>query len=68
MRDVYMISVNSGGFVFVKTLDYFREQGGFTEDWGTHWNPIVATSIEDAREKGCNRFATARPYERQAKP
>ena len=66
-RDVYMVIVNKfSGFVFVKALDLFRSQGGFREDWGAHWFPVVATSIEDAREKGCEHPA-ARPYERQAK-
>jgi hypothetical protein len=67
-KDVYMIHCNVGGSVFVKTLDFFRSQGGFKEEWGTHWTPVVATSIEDAREKGCSIFLLARPYERQAKP
>lgn len=67
-RNVYMLNVNrTSGCVFVKELDFFRSQGGFTEEWGTHWFPIVATSIEDAREKGCSHPA-AKPYERQAKP
>ena len=67
-RDVYMVNVNSiSGCVFVKELDFFRSQGGFTEDWGINWTPIIATSIEDAREKGC-KHSDAKPYEAQAKP
>lgn len=67
-RDVYMILVNQvSGSVFVKVLNFFRDQGGFREDWGQNWVPIVATSIEDAREKGC-ALPGARPYDRQAKP
>lgn len=65
-EDVYMVHVNSGGSVFVKTLWFFREQGGFAEPWGEGWVPIVATSIEDAREKGC-LLPGARPYSDQAK-
>ena len=66
MRDVYMINVvEASGSVFVKTLDLFRNQGGFREDWGRHWYPVVATGIDDARCIGCT-FPHARPYERQA--
>lgn len=65
-RDVYMVHVNSGGSVFVKTLSFFRKQGGFLESWGETWVPIIATSIEDAREKGC-ALPGARPYSEQAK-
>lgn len=65
-RDVYMVNVNQlSGTVFVKAIDFFREQKGFEEDWGRNWIPVVATSIEDAREKACN-FPGARPYSRQA--
>ena len=67
-RDVYMVLCNAhSGSVFVKALDFFRSQGGFREAWGKNWVPIVATSIEDAREKGC-QLPGARPYDRQAKP
>lgn len=65
-RDVYMVQVNSGGAVFVKTLSFFRNQGGFSQSWGEAWVPIVATSVEGAREKGCV-LPGAKPYERQAK-
>lgn len=66
MRDIYMVSVNVGGSVFVKTLKYFRSQKGFEEAWGNHWTPVIATSIEDARKQGCKLFLNARPYEMQA--
>ncbi len=67
-RDVYMVNVNQfSGCVFVKALDFFRSQGGFTQDWGKNWIPIVATGIEDARERGC-ALPGAKSYERQAKP
>lgn len=69
MRDIYMVNVvRVSGSVFVKTLEYFRTQGGFTEDWGVHWTPVVATSIEEAREIGCKLMPGARPYDQQAKP
>jgi hypothetical protein len=67
MKEIYMIHCNVGGSVFVKTYDFFKSQGGFEEEWGSAWQPVVATSIEDAREKGCTMFKTARPYSRQAK-
>lgn len=67
MRDVYMILVvQASGCVFVKELDFFRSQGGFTQDWGKNWLPIVATSIEEARERGCT-LPGAKPYCQQAK-
>lgn len=66
-RDVYMVNVNQvSGCVFVKVLDFFRSQGGFKDDWGKNWVPIVATGIEDAREKGC-ALPGAKSYDRQAK-
>jgi hypothetical protein len=67
MKDIYMVNVNSfSGCVFVKELDFFRSQGGLEQKWGEHWVPVVATSVEDAREKGC-AFPGAKPYEWQAK-
>lgn len=66
-RDVYMVHVNWSGAVFVKALDFFRSQGGFRDAWGLHWSPLVATGIEDAREKGC-KLPGAKPYDWQAKP
>lgn len=66
-RDVFMVLVNQqSGCVFVKDIGFYRSQGGFREDWGRNWVPIVATSIEEAREKGCS-LPGAKPYERQAK-
>lgn len=66
-RDVFMVLVGPTGAVFVKVLDFFREQGGFEDDWGRKWVPVVATSIEEAREKGCKMLPGARPYNRQVK-
>ena len=65
-RNVYMVLVNqTSGCVFVKELDFYRSQGGFKQTWGLNWIPIVATSIEDARKKGCS-YPGAKPYEQQA--
>src|SRR5271154_2846027 len=66
-RDVYMVNVNAfSGCVFVKTYEFFRSQGGFVEEWGKNWVPLMATSIEDAREMGC-ALPSAKPYDKQAK-
>lgn len=35
----------------VKEGDFFREQGGLTQEWGRNWEPINASSIGDARRK-----------------
>jgi len=66
-REIYMVHCNCGGSVFVKTLDFFQSQGGFRNDWGVVWVPVMATSIEDARRRGCEIFPDARPFEEQAK-
>lgn len=63
----YMINCGPSGSVFVKEREFFVSQGGDTQDWGKNWRTVAATSVEDAREKGCKLFAHARPYERQAK-
>lgn len=63
-RDIYMVHVNSGGAVFVKTLSLFRDQGGFREPWGIYWNPVAATSLKEAARKGCD-FPGAKPYVQQ---
>lgn len=49
-RAIYMTLVNPAGVVFVKELDFFRAQGGFTQEWGRSWIPVVARSVEEARE------------------
>lgn len=48
----YYIHRNAGDAVFVKEASFFAQQGGLTEDWGKHWTPVVATSIEQARSIG----------------
>lgn len=64
-RDVYMVHVGPSGSVFVKTYDFFKSQRGFEQEWGEAWVPLVATSIEDARKKGC-KLPGAKPWEQQA--
>ncbi len=48
--DVYMVHVGPSGALFVKELELFRKQGGFSEDWGLAWTPVVAKDLEDARQ------------------
>ena len=38
--------------VYVKEGEFFRSQGGLTEDWGKAWKAIDAESVDDARRKG----------------
>ena len=46
----------NGATVFVKEAEFFRSQGGLTEDWGRAWRPITARSIGEARRKGAKLF------------
>jgi hypothetical protein len=50
MHDVFMIHVDPWGSVFSMGLDTFVSRGGFSESWGLHWMPVVATSSESAVE------------------
>ncbi len=61
----YMVLVGPSGSVFVKDLDFFHSQCGFSQSWGKNWQPVVADSIEAARRRGCE-LPGARPYARQA--
>lgn len=47
--------------VYAKEGDFFRSQGGLTEDWGAHWTGIEATSLNDARLKAHASEGTACP-------
>lgn len=47
--------------VYVKEGDFFREQGGLTEEWGTHWTGVQANSLNDARLKAHASEGTACP-------
>lgn len=47
----YMVLVKAEGPIFVKDHEFFISQGGDREDWGKSWQPIKASSIEDARSK-----------------
>lgn len=35
----------------VKEGNFFRQQGGLTDDWGKSWEPIDAKTVGDARRK-----------------
>lgn len=56
MKNVFMVHVGPSGAVFVKELEFFREQGGFEQDWGKAWTPVIANDIEDARTKRAGKF------------
>jgi hypothetical protein len=47
--------------VYVKEGEFFRSQGGLTEDWGKHWTGIQASSLDDARLKAHASEGTACP-------
>jgi hypothetical protein len=38
--------------VYVKEGEFFKDQGGLEEEWGMRWVPVMAGSIEEAREMG----------------
>lgn len=51
MRQFY---VHFNGYsVFVKEAQYFRFQGGLTQEWGRAWTgPLEAENVEAARRLG----------------
>lgn len=59
-----MVSIESSGHVFCKTLDFYISQGGLTHKWGETWFPIMAISDYEARLKACNN-PKARPAVQQ---
>lgn len=54
----HYVSFNGSAY-FVKEADFFVSQNGLTHDWGKNWKPVIATSIEDAREKAKSLFPPA---------
>ena len=46
----------------VKEGDFFRSQGGLTEQWGTNWHPVQAESLAEARDIAIRRRREAFPY------
>jgi hypothetical protein len=51
----HYVSRNAGA-VFVKTADFFHQQGGLSQEWGRAWRPVQAASIGEARRKGAALF------------
>jgi NTP pyrophosphatase (non-canonical NTP hydrolase) len=52
----HYVHCNTGNSLFVKEAAFFGQQGGFTEEWGKAWRPVVAASIEDARAQAAVLF------------
>lgn len=50
-KPTHYINTNIGGALFVKEAHFFQEQGGLVEPWGESWIPVIAGSIEEAREQ-----------------
>ncbi|MCO7556147.1 dATP/dGTP pyrophosphohydrolase domain-containing protein [Metapseudomonas otitidis] len=46
----YFAHRNAGNKVFVKVGQFFRDQGGLTQEWGKNWTRIKADSLEQARK------------------
>lgn len=46
---LYYVLPRESGHSMVKEGDFFRWQGGLKDDWGKHWIPMCADSIDDAR-------------------
>lgn len=52
-KDIYMVICDGmSDVVFAKTLELFRNQGGFELSWGKNWKPVIASNIEEARQEG----------------
>jgi len=41
--------IGGGRHAMVKDADYFRSQGGLTEEWGQEWIPVRADGLNHAR-------------------
>jgi hypothetical protein len=65
VRVVVMAHVGPNGAVRVKDIDFFTTQGGFTEEWGAHWIPVIAKDLEDAREIALKTLPGARVIARE---
>lgn len=55
-KPTHFVHCNSGNALFVKTAEYFEQQGGLTQPWGQVWKPVVAASIGDARRQAAEIF------------
>ena len=58
----HYVLINEAG-VYVKEVNFFKEQGGLTNEWGRKWEPIDAKNLHDARRVGIelrrSRFPTS---------
>lgn len=55
--------------VYVKEGDFFRGQGGLTEEWGAAWTGITATSLRDALVKAhASEGTTCPPWKLEGDP
>jgi hypothetical protein len=69
MSNGYYISINSWA-VYVKEAEFFKSQGGKTEEWGKGWIYVEAEGIEHARligkvkawQQGLTRTITGFPW------
>lgn len=50
-RKFYYVLIHPSA-VYVKTEQFFTDQGGQHAEWGKAWRKIEAESIDDARAKG----------------
>lgn len=49
--------VSNGATVFVKEATFFVSQGGLSQEWGKHWEPVIASSVGEARRMGAKLFS-----------
>lgn len=50
-RKSYAVLVQPSS-IAVKEWDFFKSQGGTTQQWGRRWKRVMAKSIGDARRRG----------------
>lgn len=65
VRVVVMALVDPAGAVWVKDIDFFTVQGGFTEEWGVNWRAVIAKDLDDAREVALRTLPGARVIARE---
>ena len=56
MKPTHYVINTTGQTLFVKVAEFFKEQGGLTQDWGKNWKPVVATSVGDARRQAAKIY------------
>jgi hypothetical protein len=58
MPQAYMVNVSNiydKPVVYVKGLQFFRDQQGFRQGWGQRWCPVIAKTVEEARLKALEK-------------